>query len=208
MKKHPTIKQVLKWYEQMRFPLFQNNKKDFNVNLWVYRAYDDETDIPNDFAGILWKDPSGTWQQKTYVVTADAGLDGLISPKVEGGTAIIKHDEYYKGVYFIGVHASANSRYRHTALRQQKPMKYWRDNNKDKKRDYEGKVYEGIYYTNFHSVPEHWDYNEKIRFNSIGCIWMPDNKLFHKEFMPIMHQAAANWGNSFSLAMFYEGTVG
>jgi len=202
-----TVEKVLNWYEKMKFPLFENNKKDFNMNLFAYRALDCGTDMPNDCAGVLWKDLKGEWQLYYFLITADPGLDGCLKPTKKEGVAIIKHSEYYRGVFALGIHAANNPRYRHMALRQVKDMKYWRDNNLDNIRDYEGKVHVGLYNTNFHSTPEHWIYNPKIRFNSIGCLWAPDNKEFHKTFIPLMQKAEKNWGNSFSLAFFYEGDV-
>jgi hypothetical protein len=202
-----TAKKVIQWYKQMNFPLFENNSKDLNFNLFVYRALDDGSDMPNDIAGLLWKDLTGEWQLYTFTVTADPGIDGLLTPKNKDGTAIIKHDEYYKGVYALGIHAPTNPKYKHMALRQIKPMKYWRDDNKDRKRDYSGRIWQGLFYTNFHSTPESWPYNPAIRFNSIGCIWAPDNKEFHRKFIPMLQKSAELWGNSFSLAVFYEGTL-
>jgi hypothetical protein len=61
------------------------------------------------------------------------------------GSAIIKSDEIYYDVYEYGLH-----RQKMPALRQVKPMKYYRDGDNDKQVDETGTVYTGIYYTNFH----------------------------------------------------------
>lgn len=61
------------------------------------------------------------------------------------GAAVIKSDEWYYGVYRYGLHNN-----RMPALRQQKPMLYYRDGNGDKKVDEVGQITEAVYYTNFH----------------------------------------------------------
>ena len=191
----------------MGWKMFEANHKDYNVNLWAYRTFDCNSDMPNDYIGLTWKDTKGVWQHRVWLCTTDPGIQGLLNPPKKEGTAIIKHSEFYKAAFAIGIHAAANSNYAHEALRQVRDMKYWRDNNKDKVRDYSGKVLTGLFNTNIHSTPRSWVFSPKIRFNSVGCFWVPDNKAFHDEFMDICRKARSNWGNSFSLAFFYEGDL-
>lgn len=77
------------------------------------------------------------------------------------GSAIIKSDEIYYDVYQYGLHKG-----RMPALRQVKPMKYYRDGNNDKKVDEVGKVYTEIAYTNFHF--NNYDITSKIKATFIG----------------------------------------
>ena len=51
----------------------------------------------------------------------------------------------YKGAYGIGLHRNS-----YEALRQKKPMKYWRDKNCNGILDLGGNVFEEIAYTNIH----------------------------------------------------------
>lgn len=61
------------------------------------------------------------------------------------GAAVIKSEEWYYDVYKYGLHNG-----RMPALRQIKPMKYFRDCNIDKKVDELGQIVEGNFSTNFH----------------------------------------------------------
>lgn len=77
------------------------------------------------------------------------------------GSAILKSDEIYYDVYEYGLHKQ-----RMPALRQVKPMKYYRDGNNDKRVDETGKIYTEIAYTNFHF--NNYDIGSKIMATIIG----------------------------------------
>lgn len=85
--------------------------------------------------------------------TTHSGYYGLLNffKWNKKGTAIIKFDE----VYYNSFQKSDGSEIRHhngkmTCLRQVKPLKYYRDNNLDKKIDEDGEIYEGNNSTNVH----------------------------------------------------------
>jgi hypothetical protein len=61
------------------------------------------------------------------------------------GAAIIKSNEIYYGVYKYGLHNG-----KMPALRQQKPMKYYRDGDNDRLVEEEGEIFTDTYYTNLH----------------------------------------------------------
>ncbi len=61
------------------------------------------------------------------------------------GAAIIKSNEIYYGCYQYGLHKG-----KMPALRQVRPMKYYRDNDNDKQTEEIGEITGGINYTNFH----------------------------------------------------------
>jgi hypothetical protein len=68
------------------------------------------------------------------------------------GAAVIKFDE----IYYDAFMKSDGGKYLHhngkmQCLRQIKPLKYYRDGNKDNKIDESGTIYEGIYATNVHA---------------------------------------------------------
>jgi len=98
------------------------------------------------------------------------------------GSAIIKSDEIYYDVYEYGLHKQ-----RMPALRQVKPMKYYRDGNNDKKVDESGKIYTGIANTNFHF--NNYDIASKVMATVIGgwsegcqvsCETIPYNKIINE----------------------------
>lgn len=63
------------------------------------------------------------------------------------GVAVWKTDQFYKDLYKDGLHKG-----KMRALRQQKPILYYRDSDKDLKAEEQGKLHSGIIYANMHGV--------------------------------------------------------
>lgn len=100
----------------------------------------------------------------TTTGTTNAGAYSLLGGWKKAnpyGAAIIKSDEMYYDVYQYGLHKG-----KMPALRQVKPMKYYRDGNNDKKVDEAGNVYSEIAYTNFHF--NNYDIKSKIKATLVG----------------------------------------
>lgn len=68
------------------------------------------------------------------------------------GAAIWKTDEYYKDLYRRGYHRPSRKGGGMRALRQQKPILYYRDKNRDNRAEEIGKLEEGIIFANMHGV--------------------------------------------------------
>lgn len=81
--------------------------------------------------------------------TTNAGLSGLkgYAKYNKKGCAVIKTDQWYYDLWKFGYHKG-----RMAALKQRKPILYYRDWNKNQKAEQIGKVYEGIIGINFHTV--------------------------------------------------------
>ena len=81
--------------------------------------------------------------------TTNAGTTGLknYNRYNKKGCAVIKTNEWYYGLWRYGLH-----RGKMAALRQIRPIKYYRDWNKNNKVEEMGKMYEGIIGINFHTV--------------------------------------------------------
>ena len=101
--------------------------------------------------------------------TSNSGVYGLMKYALwnKKGTAVIKFDE----VYYDAFIKSDGLSYRHhnskvQCLRQVKPMKYYRDFNKNNKIDETGRVYEGNYATNVH--PNSYKHRKGILSWAIG----------------------------------------
>lgn len=101
--------------------------------------------------------------------TTNAGINGLkgYDSYNKYGVAVWKTNEWYPGVWKFGLHKGKME-----ALRQVKPIKYYRDGNKNDKIEEIGKMHEGIIYCNFHANT----YNKKntlvrelIGGWSLGC---------------------------------------
>lgn len=79
------------------------------------------------------------------------------------GYASIKTNEWYYGVWKYGLHKGKME-----ALRQVKPIKYYRDGDKDKKTEEYGKLFNEIIYANFHTVS--YTHKKGYVLNQIG-VW-------------------------------------
>lgn len=180
-------------YEEIEL-LFTNKsysffKGDLNVNLFAIRKVV-STNVFDDEIYMVYEE-NGNKVVKKWICTTEAGKHYLNSPMNPKGTAIIVPGQY-RGAYAIGNHTN------YEALRQQKPLKYWRDKDRDSIHDLEGKIYEEIGYTNIHkagadsSLVNNW---------SAGCIVFKKAKDFN-EMMSIAKKAAKKYGNSFTFTLF------
>ena len=81
--------------------------------------------------------------------TTNAGTTGLKNYEKYNkyGVLVVKTDEWYHGLWKYGLH-----RGRMPALKQVRPIKYFRDWNKNQKSEEVGKMYTGIRGINFHTV--------------------------------------------------------
>ena len=137
-------------------------------------VYDDKIYLMNGYSCV-----------KVSSCTTNSGSYGLLNFRKwnSKGTAVIKFDEWYYDAYQYGLHKG-----RMEALRQVKPMKYYRDGNKDLKTDEKGKIYQENAYTNIHFN----SYKNKSRLLtwkiggwSVGCMVMNDAKFYYKNLIPL-----------------------
>lgn len=180
-------------YEEIEL-LFKNKgysffKGELNVNLFAIRK-NVSTNVFDDEIYMVYEENENKIV-KTWTCTTEAGKHYLNSPMNPKGTAIIVPGQY-RGAYAIGPHTN------YEALRQQKPLKYWRDNDRDSSHDLEGKIYEEIGYTNIHKAGAD---STLVNNWSAGCIVFKRVKDFN-EMMSIARKAAKKYGNSFTFTLF------
>ena len=114
----------------------------------------------------------------------------------KNGVAILKPGQY-RGSHRVGLHQG-----KYEALTQAKPLKVYRDNNRDDKYDLiESNVHEGIYGINIHRATK-WEGKKSTQIDkwSAGCQVIAANDDF-KLFMEIIKKGAGIWGNSFSYTL-------
>lgn len=87
--------------------------------------------------------------------TTNGGKTGLYNPVNSKGLAVIKTDEWYYDLWKNGFHKG-----KMPALVQNRPIKFYRDNNRNSKIEEVGPVYEDFIGINFHTVS--YDKNAKI----------------------------------------------
>ena len=118
----------------------------FPKNYWILGVQSQE-DATNKFDDKFY-----IFQGEKFVMvttgTTNAGINGLkgYDKYNKHGVAVWKTDEWYHGVWKFGKHKGKMD-----ALRQVKPIKYYRDGDRDGKSEEIGKQYSGIIGVNFHT---------------------------------------------------------
>ena len=89
--------------------------------------------------------------------TTNAGKTALLNfDKYNlSGAAVWKTDQFIEDCFKRGMHKASRADGGMRALRQNKPIKYYRDSDKDHKAEEQGTLHEGIIWANMHGV----DYN-------------------------------------------------
>ena len=144
--------------------------------------------IPTGFWAIMVRseeDEPNAFDDKFYLFEGEkfVSVTSCTTNKGFGGTAVIKSNEWNYDTHSFGLH-----RGKMPALRQVKPVKYYRDLNKDGKTDETGKVYNDIIYVNIHGAT----YNrgsklvrQKIGGWSHGCPVLNDNA-YYENFISLV----------------------
>ena len=172
--------------------------KGFDVNIVGIRNSNTHGEVTNKFDDTLtisYKDSDGKWIYNEYKATTDPGSHWEKNLLNKDGVAILKPGQY-RGSHKIGLHQG-----KYEALRQQKPVKVYRDNNKDGKYDMiEENVHEGIFGINIHKAGKFVNGSTQIDKWSAGCQVLSKESDFN-EFMEICRKAKDVWGNSFTYTL-------
>ena len=186
-----------KLFKKLGYAYF--TKGSYNLNIIGIRS-EHKNNVTNRFDDCLivtYNTANSTCKQ-VYTITTEPGLyymtKQLLSPK---GTAILVPGQY-RGCWELGKH---NGRYK--ALIQKKPVKVYRDNNKDLIYDMEPEtIQNGVFGINIHRSSE-WFESKKIDKYSAGCQVFANPKEF-TAFMRICEQQARIYGNSFTYTLINE----
>lgn len=190
-----TLDAIRKAFAYMGYAYFTNG--DYNLNIFGIRNNDLQKDTFNDFVCVTYK-VKDKWQLKVFEATTDPGSTYRTKLINKDGTAIMVPGQY-RGAYHLGLHKG-----KYLALRQKKPMKYWRDANADGKLDLEGKIYEEIAYTNIHRATNiKGGVSRLVQGHSAGCQVIAAYNDF-EELMRLARIAKDMYGDSFTYTLFTE----
>jgi hypothetical protein len=174
-----------------------SNNKGYDVNIIGIRNSETDGKVTNHFDDtitISYKDSDANWQFHQYPATTDPGQYWMEHPLNSDGCAILVPGQY-RGSHTIRLHQG-----KYEALGQRKPVKVYRDNDKDDIYDTDDvTITEGVYGINIHrSNP----YTESTYVNkwSAGCQVFKKIEDFHA-FMEICRTARDIWGNTFSYTL-------
>ena len=171
---------------------------DFDVNIIGVRNSETKGRVTNAFddcVTISYRE-DGEWKFHCYQATTDPGSHWEQNLLNEKGVAILKPGQY-RGSHKLRLHQG-----KYLALGQQKPVKVYRDNNRDGKYDLlEENIDEGIFGINIHRATGRKG-GKSVRVDkwSAGCQVIADNDDWH-QFLDICQTAREIWGNSFTYTL-------
>lgn len=166
--------------------------KDFDVNIVGVRnssTGDKVTNVFDDFLSVSYKE-GGEWKFYIWPATTDPGKKGVMEYHNAAGVARLVPGQY-RGSHTIGLHQG-----KYEALKQQKPVKVYRDKDKDMQYD-ENIIQEGVFGINIHKAGADSTYVENW---SEGCQVFKKSSDFDS-FMKIMNKAATIHGKSFTYTL-------
>ena len=171
---------------------------DLNLNIIGVRNSETEGRVTNAFDDCITLSYKldGEWKFHCFKCTTDPGthwVENLLNPN---GVAILKPNQY-RGSHKIGLHQG-----KYEALRQQKSLEVYRDDNQDGIYDcLEEDVEKGIFGINIHrATAKTGGKSTRVDKWSAGCQVISSNDDF-AVFMKICNQAKDLWGNSFTYTL-------
>ena len=204
-----TIDELLNVAQKKGYKVFDNDSKNFNINIWGIRAVPGVVNAFDDLIVVFWK-YNGLWNVRYFNATTEPGRYWLNNPINTNGTAILKEGQY-KGIWKIGLHQN-----KYTALVQVGNATVIRDNDKDSELDYNVSVETGLFGINCHRAGAN---GQSITVDkwSAGCQVMQNEQIQISEsntpmyafdyFMLLCEQAAEIHGNSFTYTLITERDI-
>jgi len=181
------------WFDDM-----SNKGYDVNIvgvrNLTVGRKV---TNVFDDYITVSYKE-DGVWKFYQWAITTDPGTKAVKEFHNPNGVARLIPNQY-RGSHQIALHQG-----KYEALCQRKPVKVWRDKNKDMSFD-ETTVNEGLFGINIHRSNPKTE-SQYVENWSEGCQVFKRLKDF-KEFMAIVNKAKEIHGNSFTYTLITTNDI-
>ena len=182
-------------FKKKKYAYFTNGSYNLNI-IGIRAAGHNVTNSFDDVLVLIYKTPTGQWQRQIYNITTDPGRYYMLNPTTRKGTAILVPGQY-RGAYQIDKH-----RGKYLALCQKKPVKVYRDNNKNKVYDWDpATLDEGLFGINIHKAGK---LSQRVDTWSAGCQVLSSETDF-KAFMNYCNkQVQYGFGNSFTYTLLRE----
>jgi hypothetical protein len=166
--------------------------KGYDVNIVGIRNSNTGQDVTNLFDDLLTVSykVNGQWIFRTWPATTDPGKKGVRESKNRSGVARLVEGQY-RGSHIIRLHAG-----KYEALGQDRPVKVYRDANRDMVYD-ETKIQEGVFGINIHKAGANSTFVENW---SEGCQVFKRAADF-EEFMKVCRKARDIHGNRFTYTL-------
>ena len=181
---------------------FENG--DYNVNIVGIRNSETKNKVTNKFDDCITVSykKDGEWKFYCFECTTDPGTHWVENIMRKEGVAVLKEGQY------PGSHKIRKHQGRYDALGQQRPVKVYRDNNKDGVYDLnESTVDEGLFGINIHRATK-WEDKKSSQVDkwSAGCQVIAANNDWRK-FLGICEKAREVWGNNFSYTLIESSDI-
>jgi len=192
----PTRQQIETAVKAKGYKWFENG--DYNLNIVGVRNAETLNEVTNkfdDFVTLSYK-VNEEWNYYCFDATTDPGKHWVENIMRKEGVAVLKENQY-RGSHKIGLHQG-----KYEALRQQKPVQVYRDNDLDGNYDLlEENIQEGIFGINIHRATK-WEGKKSTQIDkwSAGCQVIAANDDF-RLFMEICNKAKDTWSNSFTYTL-------
>ena len=174
------------------------SNKGYDVNIVGIRNASTGQTVTNVFDDLLtisYKE-NGVWKFHSWAATTDPGKKGVREYHNAAGVARLVEGQY-RGSHIIRLHAG-----KYEALGQNKPVKVYRDANRDMAYD-ENKIQEGVFGINIHKAGADSTYVENW---SEGCQVFKKSADF-ESFMTICRKAREIHGNSFTYTLIESNDI-
>ena len=189
-----TLEEVKKAVLSKGYKWFENG--DYNINIVGIRNSETENQVTNKFddcVTVSYK-VNGEWNFHCFKATTDPGTHWTKNLLNKDGVAILVPGQY-RGSHTIGLHKG-----KYEALKQKKPLKVYRDKNKDGVYDLlEENIHEGIYGINIHRATAYGE-SKQIDKWSAGCQVLAKTSDFNK-LMELARKSSDLYGNSFTYTL-------
>ena len=190
-----TIDNVRSVMEKKGYRFFESGI--YNLNIVGVRRSTVEINKFDDYLLLIYKTSPSNWVIKTYPITTDPGTYWLLNPTNPKGTAILIPDQY-RSTWKIAKHQG-----KYEALCQRKPVKVWRDDNRDRVLDfYSSPEDEGYFGINIHRSNPYTESSQVDKW-SAGCQVFKKAANF-KEFMNYCNKSASMYGDGFTYTLLEE----
>ena len=194
-----TREQIEKAVKSKGYVWFEDQaNKGFDVNIVGVRNSSTGQNVTNlfdDTLTISYKE-NGQWKFHQWSATTDPGKKGVMEYHNSAGVARLVEGQY-RGSHGIGLHQG-----KYEALKQAKPVKVYRDANRDLTYN-EDRIQEGVFGINIHKAGVDSTYVENW---SEGCQVFKKAADF-EAFMAIVRKSRDIHGNSFTYTLIESSDI-
>lgn len=187
---YPPAREFLVKMGIQNYKVFKELDHPLNLNIVGWRSKFARVNQFDDWLAVYWRS-GGFWESRGWQVTTLPGKHYLTNPLNSKGTSVLVPGQY-EGAYALGKFKG------YTALTQVKPVKVYRDNNRDSAIDQSiVTIEEGLFGIHIHKAGA---FSQWVGNASAGCQVFQREEDF-KDFIKLCEQAALMWGNSFTYTL-------